>query len=90
MGWNFRRSHPGKILYTRTDRIWCLPTLVYNGYRVSSPGVKRPGRGFTTLPHLAPRLKKEYRNTSTCPVGLRGLFCGEIYLHVHIEYNVKN
>ena len=30
-----------------------------NGYRLSFAGVKRPGRGFDHLPHLAPRLKKE-------------------------------
>ena len=32
--------------------------LLYNGYRVSFPGVKRPGRGDNHPPHLAPRLKK--------------------------------
>jgi len=90
MGWTFRRSHPGEIFHTRADRIWCLPTLVYNGYRVCSPGVKRPGCGVTTLPHLAPSLEKDYRYTSTSPVGLRVLFCGEIYLYVHIGYSVKN
>ena len=37
-------------------------------------GVKRSGRGFDHLPHLAPRLKKEYSYTSTPPLGLRGLF----------------
>ena len=37
------------------------------------PGVKRPGRGFDYPPNLAQRLKKEYSNTSTPPMGLRGL-----------------
>jgi len=40
----------------------------------SSPGLKRPGRGIDRLPHLAPRLKKEYSYTSTPPLGLRDLF----------------
>jgi hypothetical protein len=35
-------------------------SLLYNGYRVSFPGVKRPVSGVTTYPHLAKRLKKEY------------------------------
>ena len=30
-----------------------------NGYRVSFPGVKRPGRGLEHPPHLVPGLKKE-------------------------------
>ena len=28
--------------YTRTDRPWGLPSLLYNGYQVPFPGVKRP------------------------------------------------
>ena len=32
---------------------------------------------LTTHPHLAPRLKKEYRHTSTPPLSLRGLLQGE-------------
>ena len=39
-----------------------------------SPGVKRPGNGVDYPPHLAPRLKKEYRYTSTPLLGLRDLF----------------
>jgi len=34
-------------------------SLLYNGYRVSFPGVMRPGRGFGHPPHLAPKLNKE-------------------------------
>jgi hypothetical protein len=40
----------------------------------SFPGVKRPGRGVTTHPHLAPRLRKDYSYTSTPNLGVRGLF----------------
>ena len=36
-----------------------LPSLLYNGYWVSFPKVKRPRRGVNHPPHLAPRLKKE-------------------------------
>jgi hypothetical protein len=35
------------------------PSLLYNEYRISFPGVKLPGRGVNHPPHLAPRLKKE-------------------------------
>ena len=35
------------------------PSLVYNKYRVSFPGVKRSDRDVDNPPHLASRLKKE-------------------------------
>jgi hypothetical protein len=38
------------------------------------PGVKRLEPGVDHPPYIAPRLKKEYRYTSTPPLGLRGLF----------------
>jgi len=57
-GWTVRESYPeaDETFHTRPDRPWGPPTLLYNGYRVSSPGVKRPGRG---IDHLALRLKKK-------------------------------
>jgi len=39
---------------------------------------------FTTQPHLAPRLKKEYCYTSTSSIVLRGVFYGELYLYVYL------
>jgi hypothetical protein len=44
---------------THPDQPWGPPSLLYSGYWVSFPGVKRPGRGVDHSPHLAPRLKKE-------------------------------
>ena len=35
----------GKGLRARPDRHWGPPGLLYDRYRVSFPGVKRPGRG---------------------------------------------
>ena len=35
----------GEMFRTRPDRPWGPPSLLYNGYRVSFPGVKRTGRG---------------------------------------------
>jgi hypothetical protein len=42
-----RGSNPGggEIFRARPVRPWGPPSLLYNGYRVSFPGVKRPGRG---------------------------------------------
>jgi len=39
----------------------------------SFPGVNRPGCGVDHPPHLAPRLKKEYNNTSSPALCRRGL-----------------
>ena len=36
----------GEIYHTRPDWPWGSPSLLYNGYRVCFPGVKRPGRGI--------------------------------------------
>ena len=35
----------GEIFRSRPDRAWGSPSLLYNGYRVSFPRVKRRGRG---------------------------------------------
>ena len=38
-------SRWGASFRTRPDRAWGLPSLLHSRYRVSFPGVKRPGRG---------------------------------------------
>ena len=48
-------------------------SLLYNGYRVPFPGVKRQELGVNHPPHIAPMLKKEQSYTSTSLLGLRGL-----------------
>jgi hypothetical protein len=76
-GWRVRGSNSGgsEIFRTRPDPIWGPPSLIYNGYRVSSPGIKRFGRGVDHPPPQAPMLRKEYSYTSTPPLlGLCGLF----------------
>ena len=40
----------GEIFRTCPDMPSCPPRLLYNGYRVSFPGVKRPGRGLNHPP----------------------------------------
>jgi len=85
-GWTVRGSNRGgdEIFRTNPDRPWGPFSLLYNGYRVSLPGVKRPGRGVDHPPRLAPRLNKEYSYTSTRPLGHRGLLQGERYLYIYI------
>jgi hypothetical protein len=53
------------------------------------PGVKRLGRGVYHPLHLSPRLKKEYSYTSTPPLGLRGLFWGELYFYFTLILHFK-
>ena len=72
-----------EISLIRPDGPWGPPSLLYNRYRISFPGVKRPGRVVNHSPHLAPRLKKEQNYTSTPPLGFLGLFQGELYLFYH-------
>jgi hypothetical protein len=63
----------GEIFRTCPDWPWGPPNLLYNGYQVSFPGLKRPGHDVDHPPQLAPRLKKEYNYTSTPALGLHGL-----------------
>ena len=50
----------GEIFIPRPDRPRATLTAPYNGYWVSSPGAKRPGRDADQpTPHLAPRLNKQ-------------------------------
>jgi hypothetical protein len=48
----------GEIFCTRPDRPWGPPGLLYNGYRVSFPGVKRPGRGVDQPPSSSARVNE--------------------------------
>ena len=54
--------------------------------RMGVPSLSREkserGVALTTHPHLAPRLKKQYSHISTRPLGLHGLFYGEIYFYI--------
>ena len=48
----------GEIFRNCPDRPWGPHSLLYNGYRVTFPRVKRPGRGVEHPPHLLLRLKE--------------------------------
>ena len=47
----------GEIFRIRPDRRWDPPSFLYNGYRVSLPGVKRPGRGVDHPPPSSAKVK---------------------------------
>jgi hypothetical protein len=48
----------GEIFLACLDRSWVPTSLLYNGYRVTFQGIKRPGRDVDHPPHPAPRLRK--------------------------------
>jgi hypothetical protein len=54
-------------------RSWGPPSLLYNGYRVSFPGVKRPGRNVNHSPLSTVDVNNEWRYTSTPPLHLHGV-----------------
>jgi hypothetical protein len=47
-----------EIFRTRPDRPWGPPSLLYNGYRVSFPVAKRPGRGVDHPPPSSAEVKE--------------------------------
>ena len=58
-GWIVRSciSVGEEIFRNPSDRPRGPPDFAYNGYQVSFPRVKRPGRGANHLPPIAPRVK---------------------------------
>jgi hypothetical protein len=59
-GWTARGSNSigREIFRTRPDRAWGPPSLLYNWYRVSFLGVKRPGRGVDHPPQSSVEVKE--------------------------------
>jgi hypothetical protein len=59
-GMLIRGSNPGggEIFRSCPDWPWGPPSLLYNGYWVSFPGVKRPGRGVDHPPLSSVRVKE--------------------------------
>jgi hypothetical protein len=59
----------GEIFSTRPNRPWDLTSLLYNGYRVSFPGVKRPGRGVDHPPSSSAEDKERVKLYLYSPSG---------------------
>jgi hypothetical protein len=52
------RQHSNTFLTSkRPDRLWGPPSLIFNGYRDSPPGIKGRGVKLTTSLHLVPCLR---------------------------------
>ena len=90
-GWMDGGSNPtgGEIFRTPPDRPWGPSRLLYNGYRVSFPRVKRPGRSVehTSLPSA--EVKERVNLYFYSSLGLRGLFYGELCLYLLLVYYMR-
>jgi hypothetical protein len=67
-----RGSNPGwgKIFRTHPDRPWVPPSLLYNRYWVSFPGVKWPGHGVDHLLPSCAEVKERVEQYLYSPSGL--------------------
>jgi len=66
----------GEIFRNSQDRPKGLPSLL---------GLFPGGNAMSIHSHLAPRLKKVYRYNSTLPLGLHGLFWGELSFFIYLS-----
>ena len=48
----------GEIFCTCPDWPWGPPSLLYNGFQISFPGVKQPGRGIDHRPSSSAEVKE--------------------------------
>ena len=62
----------GEIFFTRPDRPWGPPGLLYDGYRVCFPGLKLLGLG-ANHPFTSSAEVEQWSYTSAPTVGLHGL-----------------
>jgi len=62
-------SRLGEILLTRPDRPWGPPGLLYDGYRVSLPGVKWLGRDVDHSPKSSAKVKERVQLYLFSPSG---------------------
>ena len=64
----------GEIFRTRPFLPWGPPSFLYNGYRDSCPGVKRPGRGVNHPPPSSAEVKGRVELYLIPRLGLHVLF----------------
>ena len=67
-------------------RPWGPPSLLYNGYRLSFPGVKRPGRGVNHPPPSSAEVKGRVALTSIPPQGLYFLLYFKHKITVYVKF----
>jgi len=83
------RLNPGgdETFHTCPEQPWGPLSLLYNGYQVSFPGVKRPGCSTGHPPQSS--AEGEERVIPLLPSGLRSLFEGDFILYFLITKVTK-
>ena len=69
----FIESWWGRVFRTRLYRTSGPPCLLYGPYRISFPGLKRPGCGVDHPLPYSPEVKERAGYTSNPPLDLHGL-----------------
>ena len=89
-GWTVRGSNGGgsEIFRTRPHRPCGPPSNIYNGYRVSFPGVKRPGSDVNHPPPSSADVKERINLYLYSPSGTHGLLQSYLYLYPYRHINV--
>ena len=59
----------GEIFHTRADGPWVPPSLLYNGNRLSLPGVRRPSSGTNHTPASSAEIKERVELHFYSPFG---------------------
>jgi hypothetical protein len=87
VGWAVGGSNPveGEVLCPCPEWPWCAPSHLHNGYRVSFPWIKRPGRGVDLQPPSTAEVKERAQLYLDFPLGLCDLFRGELYLYLYFS-----
>ena len=82
-----RRSNPcgSEVFRTTPDLLWGPRSLLYNGHRVSFPGVKRPGRGVDNLPQSSAEVEEKVGLYIYSPSGPSRPVLGEIYFYCCVK-----
>ena len=81
MGWTvWDRIPVGTRFSAHLDQPWGPPSPLYNGYRVFPGGKVRLGRAADHSPPSSAMVKKEYRYSSTNPLGHTGPVMGSLYV----------
>jgi len=69
----------GEIFRTRPYRPWGPPSILYNKYQVSFPGVKRPQRDLHRPPTPSAEVKESVELHLYSPLVLYSLFQGNLH-----------
>ena len=72
-GWNLGRDKGFLSSPKFPYRLWGPPSLLFNGYRDSVPGVKQPARDVDSSHPSSTQVKNEWNYATTSLIRLRGM-----------------